>query len=296
MAGEVDPNHEGLGRATIGLGGFCTATLIAPEWVLTSAHCVGGRSTWTVRWTDDASGLLIQVDADACAIHPLALVGPVPAGEPTLTTCALAPASAASYPDTHDVALLHLERPITERPHRTIGAPRVCMTTTGVGTFWRGFGGGAVDGMNVASGTGTIETRGRASPTGPLVRFEITSSLARIIGGDSGGTLTVASSDERGPVIGVNSSREGDVPTGSRVGRATLVWGATHAAPRRRPAWTEVDARGMGLGAGPLGSDVVYASRHEVSFVAEPSSGVRVVSYRPDAARFRAGDCMTDVF
>ncbi len=120
-----------------------------------------------------------------------------------------------------------------------------------------------------------IDPEGGAMVLGTWRRAAATSRFA--MGAAQDGRLYVAASGDRGAHVLVAISLDHDR--------------TSHGRPR-----DTLSARGIGVGSGPLGSDVVYASRYEVSFVAEPRAGARVVSYRPDEARFRSGDCMTDVF
>ncbi len=197
------PNGGALGEAsrhTRYFGADCSATAIAPSWLLTAGHCVAG-------WRTLPGGS----DYDACAINPSASQG---TANPPPTQCG---DFVTRYDGAHDIALVHVGTPLDVL--RTIAPPRVCGDPlerarcplgnecagdeSCIGGYCvhpipiaiRGFGGGSDD-------LPLIHGFGYSSHGGEFL-FSRYLDGALITGGDSGGTVTVAPSDDRGPVVAV---------------------------------------------------------------------------------------------
>lgn len=95
---------EAVGRIDIGNSGFCSGTLIAPDLVLTAAHCIYNRTTGIAY---DAKDFVFQAGLrDGKAAAKREIVG-VAAHEGYKPRAALTVENV-----THDVALLKLKSPI----------------------------------------------------------------------------------------------------------------------------------------------------------------------------------------
>ncbi|MFC3612489.1 trypsin-like serine peptidase [Lutimaribacter marinistellae] len=96
---------EGVGRLDMGGRGFCTATLIAPDVILTAAHCAYDRQTGVPYAAEVLTFRAGLSDGRAIAERGIAQVaaheGFDPAGPLTWSNV------------RHDVALMRLARPIT---------------------------------------------------------------------------------------------------------------------------------------------------------------------------------------
>jgi hypothetical protein len=138
----------------------CGATLIAPDVVITAAHCVDGSAQHYVVGfgkTGTASDAGVDADADA---SPLADGGALPAGpRRRVTSIATHPSYIYRWTNTSwtdadtwsDVAVLHLDAPVTDRvPARIARAQTTC------GHRYVGYGrvteGGAWEGMGGYTG------------------------------------------------------------------------------------------------------------------------------------------------
>lgn len=95
---------QAVGRLELAGRGFCTATLIAPDTVLTAAHCVYDSATGKAHEAGDLVFRAGLRDGNSAAIRRVAKLAAHPGFDP------LGPMNMENV--SHDVALLRLEKPI----------------------------------------------------------------------------------------------------------------------------------------------------------------------------------------
>jgi hypothetical protein len=205
----------------------CTATLIAPDWVVTAAHCVpgltpSGRPQEIFGWdagTGPVPGHILR--ANACYAHPFAAAsGDDPAPVPIERCSDTGPA--AFIDDEVDVALVHLTDPRSDLPFRPIGPVRGAFVDSGRPFPVR------LRGLSTAAGpfTGPL-AEGSATLRSTAVlgarALDVTlTAPARVGPGDSGGPLSFGPADAIGPVVGVAGSM-GSTTSGTTAIYASLV-------------------------------------------------------------------------
>ena len=201
IVGDAPPLADGVGRSVVTIvgsrGNFCTGTLIAPDLVLSVAHCVGPGATYKI--VDYGADRRPQLrDVKNIADHP---------GFNMQTML--------GHRATADVSLLQLETP--KKNPSPIGAPTMPLaaghsfTIAGIGVTIRGDGksGGVVrSAALVATGQpGTLQIR-LVDPAGGGTRAGLGACT-----GDSGGPVF---QDQQGKpvIIGVISWSTGPNNTG----------------------------------------------------------------------------------
>jgi len=155
IVGGGAPQTEGVARSVVTIvgsrGNFCTGALIAPQLVLTAAHCVPpGAEYKIVEYGADRQPSL--QDVKAVAIHP-----------------AFNMQAMQSHRATADVALLLLRAPLKGKTAATVGMPNIPInvggrfTIAGIGVTVRGDGksGGTirVAGLVATGRPGTLQIR-----------------------------------------------------------------------------------------------------------------------------------------
>lgn len=194
MVGGAPSAETGLGRAVVTVvgsrGNFCSGVLIAPDVVLTAAHCVPAEATTKIV-AYDAQRQPQLLDVRRVAAHPDYNSGGI-----------------ANHRASADVALLQLAAPMTGKSSTLLGSPRAPIaagarfTVAGIGVTRRGDGksGGTVR-------TATLIATGRPGTLQIRLVDPATNNAREGLGactGDSGGPVFEAQ-DGRDVVIGVIS-------------------------------------------------------------------------------------------
>jgi secreted trypsin-like serine protease len=111
IVGGAPPIADGIGRSIVTIigsrGNFCTGSLIAPQLVLTVAHCVQPGADYKIV-EYDANKRPMLTDVKDVAIHPAFHIEAM-----------------LKHRATADVALLRLEIPAKGKLPSTLGAPRL---------------------------------------------------------------------------------------------------------------------------------------------------------------------------
>lgn len=194
MVGGAPSAENGLGRFVVTVvgsrGNFCSGALIAPDVILTAAHCVpAGTTTKIVAY--DAQRQPQLLDVRRVATHPNYSSGGI-----------------ASHRATADVALLQLAAPMAGKSLAPLGSPRAPIvagarfTVAGIGVTRRGDG--------KSGGTARAATLAATGRPGSLqIRLvdPATNNTREGLGactGDSGGPV-FEEQNGRGVIVGVIS-------------------------------------------------------------------------------------------
>jgi len=194
IVGGAAPAEGGIGRSVVTIvgsrGNFCSGALIAPDLVLTAAHCVTPDATYKIV-AYDAQRQPTLLDIRRAALHPQ-----------------FDRRGIASHRASADVALLQLAAPMPDRTPALLGEPRdpaareARYTIAGIGVTRRGDGksGGLVRmaTLTVTGRPGRLQIR-LTDPAGHAAREGLGACT-----GDSGGPV-FETQDGRAVIVGVVS-------------------------------------------------------------------------------------------
>jgi len=198
VGGSLESGWEGVGALTLTLpwygyqGSFCTATLIAPQWVLTAAHCLTEHDGISLQ----PQNVRFFVGTDARRAQG---GGPVNGTLHQVQSFHLHP----QYNNAtlaHDIALVRLSQPLNGVPTYATNASN--LNAVGQSAFYVGFG--ATEGVN---STGSGQKRSVSTPISWIYQDSYTSNFngTGTCFGDSGGPGFLQFSGTW-RIVGVNSA------------------------------------------------------------------------------------------